>query len=351
MLVRAAATVARILTDRKDVQEIETEFGVAFNYIELTGLVSCGDRVLINRTASHYDLGTGGSDFVMARLDDNAPASDADPVRDGHIVKLRYTPVQHTVRTLEEDESNAYIWDHDLAGFPVVVGQLHSQIAPVAAALATRGLRCAYVMTDGAALPITLSRLVIALKESGLIAHTITAGQAFGGEYETVTVHSALLAAAHLLSCDVAIVCQGPGNAGTGTKYGFSGIEQANVLDTVAALGGIPVAVVRASSGDKRKRHKGISHHTFTALTLVRSHCVVGLPPGLDPERIASEHDVRVMDGTEGVLDKLKQFGIDVTTLGRRVDEDRLFFEAAAAAGLIAANMSRHGGHMEDDIQ
>jgi hypothetical protein len=349
MLTEEEATIIKLVGCRPGLQEVETEYGPAICYVDLSGTLQPGDRVLINRTAVLLGLGTGGYDFVIARIGAvsqgdrpcDAPTSAAPTAgpADGHIVKLRYTPLQHTVRTLEEDPANAPVWRKRLDRMPVLVGQLHSQIAPAAAALALREKRCAYIMTDGAALPLAFSRLAASLKESRLIAHTITAGQAFGGDYETVTVHSALLAAKHMLHCDAAIVCQGPGNAGTGTKYGYSGIEQCSLLDTAAALGGTPIAVIRASEADRRKRHAGISHHTLTSLELVRSRCLVALPPHVDHGAVDERHDVRIVDGAGAALDLLIARGVDVTTMGRVVDEDRLFFEAAAAAGLLAGEI------------
>ena len=56
----------------------------------------------------------------------------------------------------------------------------------------------------------------------------------------------------------------GPGIAGTGTKYGFTGIEQGPILDAVHKLGGLPIAIPRISFADQRERHKGISHHSIT---------------------------------------------------------------------------------------
>ena len=54
---------------------------------------------------------------------------------------------------------------------PVVIGQLHSQLAPAAAAIkrATRQhARVAYMMTDSAALPLAFSRRIAELRDKGL---------------------------------------------------------------------------------------------------------------------------------------------------------------------------------------
>ena len=70
-------------------------------------------------------------------------------------------------------------------------------------------------MTDGAALPIVISDLVDAMTRVGLIDTTITAGHAFGGDLEAVSVPSALALARHVTHADVAIVAMGPGVVGT----------------------------------------------------------------------------------------------------------------------------------------
>ena len=55
-------------------------------------------------------------------------------------------------------------------------------------------------MTDGAALPLALSDLVWQLRERGLLDSTITCGHAFGGDYEAVSVYSALAVARHIIA-------------------------------------------------------------------------------------------------------------------------------------------------------
>jgi len=337
MLTQSAGKVQSVTDWDRDAQELsvrcETETRRAVNYPALSGPASVGDEVLLNTTAQVLKLGTGGMDFVTANLSHRLPKPSGDTP--GHIIKGRYLPCQVAVLTLEEQAHYAGIWERNLEGFPVLVGQVHSQVAPAAAGLLLAGKRSiAYVMTDAAALPLAFSHLVRDLKAASLLSATLTCGQAFGGDYETVTLHSALLAARHILNCDAAIVCQGPGNAGTGTRYGFSGIEQAQNLDIVKALGGLPVAIVRMSSADKRPRHLGISHHTRTALELAYSRCRVPLPAGTDASPLPPGHAVQFVDGTDAALDLLAERGVLVTTMGRTPAEDPAFFQAAAAAGL-----------------
>src|SRR5699024_11447822 len=67
------------------------------------------------------------------------------------------------------------------------------------------------------------------------------------------------------VGADVTIVSQGPGNLGTGTGWGFSGVQSAEALHAAAVLGGQGVATLRVSEADERERHRGLSHHSSTA--------------------------------------------------------------------------------------
>lgn len=296
-------------------------------YPTLTGSIAVGDVITLNTTATAMSLGTGGVDFVMAST--RAP----QPGDSGHIIKLRYTPLQHAVSVAELEAG----WDdqESLAGATVVACLLHSQIAPVAAAIKakTPKARVAYLMTDSAALPLAFSRLVEQLKETQLVDVTLTCGQAFGGEVECVTLPSALITAAAL--ADTIIVAPGPGNAGTGTRYGFSGIEQAWVLQATTALGGKAVCCLRASAADTRQRHQGLSHHSQTVLKLSGVCPFVGWPSDEPiPGGLSALADVVLADPTPGLM-FLSERGVRVTSMGRTVEQDPLFFKVAAASGCI----------------
>jgi len=181
-----------------------------------------------------------------------------------------------------------------------------------------------------------LSDLVLAMEETGLIAATITAGHAFGGDLEAVSVPSALVLARHVLGADVTIVAMGPGVVGTGSRLGTTAVEVAAILDATAALGGQPIAALRVSGADQRERHQGVSHHSRTALELTRSRVLVASPaPDMfdDPR-----HDVRVV-APPPMAALLHDAGITVTSMGRGPADDPLFFEAAGAAGVLAAQL------------
>jgi hypothetical protein len=204
----------------------------------------------------------------------------------------------------------------------------------VAAALYARpGLRIAYVMTDGAALPLALSDLVAHLVAEDLIVGTVTAGHAFGGDAEAVGLPSALACARRLFDADVVVVTMGPGVVGTETTLGTTALEATAVLDHAAALGGTPILALRASSGDPRARHRGLSHHTATVLGLVRSPVHVAHHPEVVDGGRHTVHPVPEVD----VPALLAAHDLRVTTMGRGPDEDPEFFATAGGAGTLAA--------------
>lgn len=357
MISKVFGTVTEVRQTRAGVQELVVHSGdevrLALNHVNLTGVAEVGDAVVLNTTATELDLGSGGYDFVIHNL---TRPLEPTPM-DGHIVRLRYTPMQHTVLAVEEPASphhEVMQSASSLDGMPVVCCGLHSQIAPVAAALHHySGGRCrvVYVMTDSASLALGVSRLVPALSEAGLIHGVVTVGQAYGGDLEAVNVFSGLLAARHVMGADVAIVSQGVGNTGTATAFGFSGIDQGIALNAVASLDGIPIACLRISFADPRPRHYRVSHHTITVLSrVVLTRCHVPVPE-LNPPRlwevlgqleehgIAAKHLVRVLDGSAGI-EVLRRKQLHVTTMGRTILEDREFFLAAAAAGAHAAELA-----------
>lgn len=325
------------------------------SYGSLTGLCEAGERVLCNTTAVDLGLGTGGEHFVVARAGTGVVLDDPSA---GHIMKLRYTPLQRDVLCVEEPASGHHTVMSEarsLRGLPVVCCGLHSQVPVVAAAVKERSphARVVYVMTDESALPIALSRLVPQMRDAGLVDETITCGQAFGGGLEAVNVYSGLLAARAVAGADVAIVAIGPGIPGTSTPYGHSGVAQGQAVNAAAALGGAPIAVLRLSFADPRPRHVPVSHQSLTALGSVALASAVVPVPVLDPEMAASVdealdnasvwrlHERRDVD----ILAMPDMRGVEVRTMGRAYEDDPAFFLAAAAAGIVGAHPD--GGQRE----
>ncbi|MFP5219352.1 MAG: DUF3866 family protein [Actinomycetes bacterium] len=324
----------------------------ALAFPALVGSPGVGDAVLLNTTASDLGLGTGGYALVVA-LPDRLPPDRTGP---GHLVKARYTPLQTVVLGADEPDAPTHellAGDEPLEppGMPVVVADLHSSLpAVLAGVLAERpDARVAYVMTDGGALPLWFSRTVAALAGGaapGRLAGTVTVGQAFGGDLEAVTLHSGLLAAARVLAADVAVVTQGPGNLGTGTAWGFSGVAACEAVNAAATVGARAVAVLRMSEADPRPRHRGVSHHSLTAygrVALAAADVVVPRSARALVEpvagRLAEQRLVDVDDA--GLLEVLRPWSPLLSTMGRRLDDDPVAFVAAAAAGRHAAGLLR----------
>ncbi len=307
----------------------------------LVGQPEVGDAVLLNVGALDLGLGTGGYALVVA-LPDRLPPDVDGP---GHLVKARYTPLQTVVLGADEQDSptRALVADDvPLPGTPVVVADLHSSLpAVLAGVLAARpGTRVAYVMTDGGALPLWFSRTVAALRDR--LAGTVTVGQAFGGDLEAVTLHSGLLAAVRVQGAEVVVVTQGPGNLGTGTSWGFSGVAAGEAVNAAAAVGGRPVAVLRMSQADPRPRHRGVSHHSTTAygkVALASADVVVPVSQAalVDATAFPRHRLVRVEDAD--LVEVLTPWAPLLSSMGRGLADDPLAFVAAAAAGRHAAGL------------
>jgi hypothetical protein len=321
----------------------------ALAYVDLVGDPQPGDRVLLNTMALDLGLGTGGLAMVVA-LPDRLPADREGP---GHLVKARYTPLQATVLGVDEQDSP----HHDtlreaegLAGCPVVVADLHSSLPAVLCGVyADRpGTRVVYVATDGGALPLAFSRTVAGLRDAGWLAGTVTVGQAYGGDLEAVSLHNGLLAAVLVQRAELVVVAQGPGNLGTGTRWGFSGVSAGEAVNAVSALDGRPVAALRVSEADARDRHVGVSHHSLTAygrVALAPADVVVPELPGAFGQRVRTSAELLggrhhlVTVRLEGLLDALRTCPVRLETMGRGLDEDTAAFLAAAAAGRHAASL------------
>nr|WP_309298670.1 DUF3866 family protein [Brachybacterium conglomeratum] len=338
----------------------------AIAYEELTGRPRAGEQVLLNTNAVRRELGTGGDAMVVARTEVLPETAD---VR-GHMVKARYTPMQTMVDALDDPDSEHYETVREatgIDGMPVVVADLHSSLPAIVAGIRARrrSARIAYVHTDAAALPAVYSKSAARLREAGLLTAVISAGQSFGGDLEAVTVHSALLGARHVVGADVAIVIQGPGNLGTGTGWGFSGIQTAESLHAASVLGGVPIATLRVSEADERERHRGLSHHSSTAYGRALL-APVHLPvlPRTDSRYNSFHESVRKQVKStilkpakkrgvlhhltevdaKGLRDALEEMPVRMTTMGRTLAEDYASFQYAALAGRCAAEHVRGAG-------
>ena len=323
--------VAEVLAARPGLQRVRLEDGSrAYVLTELIGAVAVGDPVVVNTTAVDLDLGTGGWHVVHWNLSREGWSSPGG----GHVLKVRYTSLQTDVGVAEEGGGAG---GPVPAQVPVVVCDLHSQVGVVAAAHAASapGRRLVYVMTDSAALPLALSDLVAGLKERGHLAATVTAGQAFGGDYEAVNLHTAIQVAAGPATADAVVVGPGPGTVGTGTPLGFGSLDALTAIEAAIRAGCVPIVAVRWSDADARERHQGVSHHTATVLAFTPWTAWVPYPANeaVPDELLPERHHVVPVAETPLELE------IDVGSMGRGPDEDPGYFRWSAVAGVLAARV------------
>ena len=317
-------TVTAIAEQHEGLVRCEVDGEACVAYPALTGAVALGDVVVVNVQGRELGLGSGGFDVLHLNL---TRGLDLAPPPGAHVIKLPYTPVQHAVRHAEEDGPVAEALD----GLPVVCCSLHSQVAPVCAAL--EGTRVAYVQVAGGALPLSLSDTLRVLRTRGLVGATVSAGACFGGDVECVTAASAFGWAA-AGGFDAVVCAIGPGIVGTASRLGHGGLAAADAANTAAALGGVPVLAVRVSSGDERQRHRGVSHHTRAVVELCLGEVTVAWPAGLEaPDWLADRRELDVGDWRQACE------GLPLAHMGRGPEDDPWFFASAFAAGKLARTL------------
>ena len=251
----------------------------------LLGPMREGDEVVVNVVAVELGLGSGGFDVVHVNLTRGLEGGGGS---EEHVLKLNYTSLQHPIAPIEGDA--AVISDgmrpkgqpqDERRTMPVAVLPLHGHLAPAAwaAAQVSPGLRVGYVQTGGGALPGSMSRDVAELRERDLLCGHITAGPAYGGEYEAISAVGALDAAVRL-DWEAILIGPGPGIIGSDTAYGHGGLASLDNAHASLSLGLPTLISPRLSSADPRERHRGLSHHTRTVLDLLLAPVDVALPHG-----------------------------------------------------------------------
>ncbi|MFC0558216.1 DUF3866 family protein [Halalkalibacter alkalisediminis] len=351
MYKQMVTKVIDIQFENEKIQKLKTDKGSkrAILYKCLSPSVEVGADVVVNVTATDLQLGTGGWDIVREVI----PVKNwSDEAVQGHIMKLRYTPIQHSVMAIESQESeyhHLFTKSFTLKGSPVWLAELHSMV-PLFYFVSQEiksGSRCCVIFDDQAGLALAMSDQLRALHQQGRF-HSITVGQAFGGEFEAVTIASALQFAKNTLEADFIVISVGPGVVGTGTRFGFSGMIMSHWSHTISALEGVPIWIPRLSFADSRQRHSGLSHHTLTPLCQFTFKEAVLPIPYLEEknrqklmEQLESyrpyhvEHQIHFSLEdyvTEMVTHALKRARLPIQTMGRKYEDDPLFFCAVAEA-------------------
>lgn len=331
--------------------EIDHACKKAINYTQMMGEVREGDVVLVNTTACTLNLGTGGYHYIMG----NFNVERQEPLDFGHGMKLKYTPNQINVLFAEEQASplhKLFFHELDLRGKLIFVCELHSMLVPLCAHLkhcTSERIKVACIITDHGALPIEMSKNVETLKTKGLLDKTVTIGNAFGGDYECVNIHTSLQLSANILNMDAVIITMGPGIMGTGTPFGFSGLELGFYLDFCHGKGADTLYAPRISFMDTRTRHRGISHHYINVLqTVVQGSVPIILPrmnnlklgyvmTQLKQSGLISKHPIHIRDG-RNIARSLSKYELNPKTMGRGFKEESEFFYGLGAIAEYGLN-------------
>ncbi len=328
--------------------EISGERRCAWADEVLLGPMCEGDEVVVNVVAVELGLGSGGFDVVHVNLTRGLEGGGGS---EEHVLKLNYTSLQHPIAPIEGDA--AVISDgmrpkgqpqDERRTTPVAVLPLHGHLAPAAwaAAQVSPGLRVGYVQTGGGALPGSMSRDVAELRERDLLCGHITAGPAYGGEYEAISAVGALDAAVRL-DWEAILFGPGPGIIGSDTAYGHGGLASLDNAHASLSLGLPTLISPRLSSADPRERHRGLSHHTRTVLDLLLAPVDVALPhghPAIASELSQAAGDRHHLLEAPADLSAYAASGLPSTTMGRPLADDPLFFAAPLAAGRLLTETS-----------
>ena len=305
-------TVTAISAQLAELVRLEVDELPCVAYPRLTGPVESGDDVLVNEQARLLGLGSGGFDILYANLTRGLGLAAEECA---HVMALPYTPGQLALRRGEEGS----VLPESIRGMPVVLCTVHSQVAPVCAALA--GVRVAYVQVAGGALPVSLSDTIRLLKGRGLVGAVMAVAPCLDGEIDCVSSAAALAWAARE-GYEVVVCSVGPGIVGTGTFLGHGAIALVEVANNAGALGGRPILAQRMSEREARARHQGVSHHVQAIRQLARVELDTPPPEGA-PD-----------DWSDACA------GLPLSHMGRGAEEDPLHFRAAFAAGLAARKLA-----------
>ncbi len=348
MYIEKKVIVEEILYEDEEIQLLKTSASAnkAMLYLHITPRAEVNDEIIVNVTSTELKLGTGGMDIVTNVIR-SLPKEDFAP--NGHIMKARYLPNQLSVLAVEAQESkyhDLFTKGFSLNGKNILIGELHSMI-PIcfwAMDFLKKDGNMVVIISDEASIPLTVSNHIRTLKKDKRFS-TITIGQAFGGTYEAINLQTALQFASDKLHGDIIFVTLGPGVVGSGTYYGFSGIEQASWANIIGRLNGVPVWIPRLSETDERKRHQGISHHTYTPLTeFTYTKSVLPLPTitgrmikkiNKQVEEIQKQHSVQWMaiEPLEQVINHcLISSPVPLKTMGKQYEDDPIFFLGVASA-------------------
>ena len=318
-------TVSAVRERLDGLVRLEVDGGPCIAYPRLTGEVEEGDVVLVNTQARELDLGSGGFDVLYANLTRGlgAPAGGRGA---RHGAPVRAGAARDALRRGgRADETSA---PERVDGLPVVCLGLHSQLAPVCAALA--GRRVAYVQLAGGALPVSLSDTVRALKARRL-RRDRDRGLAVPRRRPPVRHRRCGADAGGARGAEVVVCGIGPGIVGTGSRWGHGGLAVAEAANVASALGAQPIVAARVSFGDDVP---ATTASRTTRARRSRSASARCASPGRAGSSGRTDVEVVEVDATGGKRPARRSRS---RTWAAGPAEDPWFFAAAFAAGRLAA--------------
>ncbi len=361
MLNLERGRVIEVLQDDKRIQILMVENidmplrEKAINYVDETGICMVDDIVVINTIGNRLELGTGGYNFVYLNLSGKLEEKSQLDRSEGHIIKMKYTSGQIRVKAVEEYLEYKSIFDigNSIPKRPVIYAILHSMVSPLVKTIklfkSDAVITCVY--TYGGAMNANNSFTLKKLRDEGLINGVVTAGECYGGDYESINIVSGILFGLKGLESDIVIVCCGPGVAGSSTYYGFSTFDFTGAIYSAKQLGLYPVLIPRISMADGRKRHLGISMQSIAILQAL--DFPVHLPIYKDFEDITGFRHICNQLSINGIIDKHFVEFIEDTSLkdvvkntsgytrvmGRDYISDPWFFYSCCSAGIYSVNI------------
>lgn len=342
--------VSGIIYESCDIQIIEVKINSiekAINYIKETGPVKTGDEVILNTAAVRLNLGTGGYHFVYFNKSAKLPSCELNRI-DGHIIKMKYTPLQQRYKTIEENPMYCGFFNDGIKALnrPVLIAILHSMLFPAVCGIKQKkpDARISVIYTYGGAINAGFSNNIKTLKDLKLINEVITSGECFGGDYESVNVYTSLIFSFNVLKSDAAIICCGPGVAGTSTYYGFSTLDMILPAYISNLSGCRTILIPRISFMDKRNRHYGLSMQTIAILEslnfkvtvpVLSSDCNKVIIDMINKFNLDKRHNFVFTDNDISISTEYKKY---MNMMDRRYMEDSYYFNNCAASGYFALN-------------
>ena len=192
--------VVRLLEERAGLQRVEVDLGDgperAYALTQLTGPVGARRP----RRGEHHRGRARARHRRLARraLEPRARRVERDGARPHHQGPVHEPPGRRRQHRGAPRGAGRGRVDRRHAGGRRRAAQPAARRSRPRSRTAAPDARLAYVMTDGAGLPLALSDLVADAARPELVDATITCGHAFGGDYEAVSVFSALAVARHV---------------------------------------------------------------------------------------------------------------------------------------------------------